>query len=125
MGRPASVALKSTTAIRAGFVSVPRRRSTLAAIERMVPNTESADAGLQVLQYNLPTGTRPGVRHRRAEARSAKGAFHVRSNRNVKALRVVAMAARQDAKRLDLISYALVFLLIAVAAEAIVAALIW
>ncbi len=35
------------------------------------------------------------------------------------------MATRQDAKRLDLVSYALVFLLIAVAAEAIVAALIW
>jgi hypothetical protein len=35
------------------------------------------------------------------------------------------MAARQDAKRLDLVSYALVFLLIVIAAETIVAALVW
>jgi hypothetical protein len=93
----------------------------------MVPNTESTDpdASFQVLQYSLPSGTHPGVRNHRPEARSAKGAFHVRCNRNVKALRVVAMAARQDAKRLDLVSYALVFLLIAIVAEAILAALIW
>ena len=91
----------------------------------MVPNTESADAGLEVLLYNLATGTGPGVRNHRPEAHSAKGAFHVSCSRNVKAFRVVAMGARQDAKRLDLISYALVFLLIAIAAEAIIAALIW
>jgi len=90
----------------------------------MVPNTESADAGFQVLQYSLPTGTHPGVRNRRPK-HSAKGAFHVRCNRNVKALRVVAMAARQDAKRLDLVSYTLVFLIVVVAAEAILATLIW
>jgi hypothetical protein len=35
------------------------------------------------------------------------------------------MAARQDAKRLDLVSYALVLLIVAVVAEAIIAALIW
>jgi hypothetical protein len=50
---------------------------------------------------------------------------HARRNRSVKALRVVAMAARQDAKRLDLVSYAIVFVIFAVVAEAIVAALIW
>jgi len=90
----------------------------------MVPNTESADAGFQVLQYSLPTGTHPGVRNRRPK-HSAKGAFHVRCNRNVKALRVLVMAAQQDTKRLDLVSYTLIFLIVVVAAEAILATLIW
>ena len=35
------------------------------------------------------------------------------------------MAAREDAKRLDFVSYALIFLLIVIAAEMIVAALVW
>lgn len=35
------------------------------------------------------------------------------------------MGARQDAKGVDLLSYALFFLIVAVVAEAIVAALIW
>jgi hypothetical protein len=35
------------------------------------------------------------------------------------------MVARQDAKRLDLVSYTLVFLVVAVVGEAILAALIW
>jgi hypothetical protein len=35
------------------------------------------------------------------------------------------MATQQDAKRLDLVSYTLVFLIVVVAAEAILAALIW
>jgi hypothetical protein len=35
------------------------------------------------------------------------------------------MAARQDAKRLDFISYALIFVIVAVVAEVVVAALIW
>jgi len=35
------------------------------------------------------------------------------------------VAARLDAKRLDFVSYALVFLIVAVVAEIIVAALIW
>jgi hypothetical protein len=35
------------------------------------------------------------------------------------------MATRQDAKRLDLVSYALLFLIVVVVAEAIVAALVW
>jgi hypothetical protein len=35
------------------------------------------------------------------------------------------MAAQEDAKRFDLASYALVFLIVAVTAEAILATLIW
>jgi len=35
------------------------------------------------------------------------------------------MDARQDAKRLDLVSYALVLLIVAVVAEVVLAALIW
>lgn len=72
-----------------------------------------------------PAGIDPGVHSRRPEAHSAKGTSHARCNRDVNALRVVAMAARQDAKRLDLVSYALVLLIVAVVAEAIIAALIW
>lgn len=90
-----------------------------------MPNTESADAGLKVLQYILPTGTYSGVRNPRPEPHSAKGALDVRPNRNVKTARVLAMAAREDAKRLDFVSYALIFLLIVIAAEMIVAALVW
>lgn len=124
MARPASVALKSQRDPRA--LVVCRNGDRLQLPSRVWCQTPKAPTqALQALQYNLPTGTHPGVRNHRAEAHSAKGAFHVRCNRNVKALRVVAMAARQDAKRLDLVSYALVFLLFAVAAEAIVAALIW
>ncbi len=35
------------------------------------------------------------------------------------------MTALQDAKRLDIVSYALVFLVVVVTAEVIIAALIW
>jgi hypothetical protein len=79
---------------------------------------------IRVLLYSVPTGTRPGSAAI-VEAHSAKGAAHAFCNRNVKALRVVTMVARQDAKRLDLVSYTLVFLVVAVVGEAILAALIW
>jgi hypothetical protein len=50
----------------------------------------------------------------------------VSCNRNVEGVASRSNGrSRQDAKRLDLVSYALVFLLIAIAAEGIVAALIW
>jgi hypothetical protein len=35
------------------------------------------------------------------------------------------MSAQQDAKRLDIVSYALVFIVVILAAEAILAALLW
>jgi hypothetical protein len=55
---------------------------------------------------------------------SAKGTSYAHCN-GVKALRVAVMAAQQEAKRLDLVSYTLAFLIVVVAAEAILVALIW
>lgn len=98
----------------------------MAALERIVPNTESADAGLKVLQYILPTEPirapatlDPNLIRRRKELWMS---VPIETS---KTARVLAMAAREDAKRLDFVSYALIFLLIVIAAEMIVAALVW
>jgi hypothetical protein len=85
----------------------------------------SAEARHSGSAYNLPTGTHPGVGDCRPEAPSAKGTSYAHRNGNVKPLRVLVMAAQQDTKKLDLVSYTLVFLIVVVAAEAILAVLIW
>ncbi len=102
----------------------------------MVAATESAAARLPGFQRTLFIGTHPGVRSLSAEADSVKGLSCARQDQtkgaggrcdaqNDKAAQVVAMAAQQHARRLDIVSYALFFVVIVVAAEVIVAALIW
>jgi hypothetical protein len=81
----------------------------------MVPAAEAPTQGIRA--FNTTHLLEPPPSH------SAKGAS--RAVPNLKTRRVPVMTAQGDTKSFDLISYALVFLIVVFAVEAMVAALIW